>query len=384
MSAHLPSDPAKPPLQKPTLFARLTSPFVGLGLACFMAAGVLSNAYMALIEGRGVLPAQVSWPDFADGKVTGAIAGNMAHAPLPTGMAKLQRAAGWLVLGDLGPRVRKGCPGWLFLAEELMPHPGGAQAAAERARIVVRVHEQLRARGIGLMVAVVPDKSRIAAAELCGLRRSQALQDRVDRWTGQLAAAGVPVLDLATAMRELGAQGFLRTDTHWNEAGAHASARALAEALRQRRLAPPPDRRYAITAQPPAPRPGDMVRLAGLDWLPPALQPRPEMAVASRFTVVQDAASSAADDLFGDDNLPQVAAIGSSFTRTSNFVPFLSAELGLEVANFGLDGGKFAGGANAYFASAAFRQTPPKLVLWEIPERDLQTPVAGEQVTLAF
>ncbi|RML36672.1 hypothetical protein ALQ93_04821 [Pseudomonas syringae pv. pisi] len=29
--------------------------------------------------------------------------------------------------------------------------------------------------------------------------------------------------------------------------------------------------------------------------------------------------------------------------------------------------------ANLYFDNPAFRQTPPKLLIWEIPERDLQT-----------
>lgn len=381
MSEHPPT-PTKPPMQKPTLFARLTSPFAGWGLVVFMTVGVLSNVYLVFGQDRSLLPAETNWPDFIDGKVTSAIAKNMADAPLPTGMAKVQRATGWLLMDDLGDRVRQGCDGWLFLAEEMMLHPEGAQAAADRARMVQAVHQRLAARGIGMMVAVVPDKSRIAAEQLCGLRRAPALDQRAADWTRQLAAAGVPVLDLAAPLHALGAQAYLRTDTHWNETGAHASARAVALAIRERQAAPPADRRYAIEAGEPALRPGDLVRLAGLDWLPTSLQPWPETASSSRFSLL-DAPAASADDLFGDDNLPRVVAIGSSFTRTSNFVPFLAAELGLEVANFGRDGGKFAGGANAYFTSPAFKQTPPQWVVWEIPERDIQTPLAGERVDFA-
>ena len=47
-----------------------------------------------------------------------------------------------------------------------------------------------------------------------------------------------------------------------------------------------------------------------------------------------------------------------------------SASLG----NFAKDGGEFSGAARDYFASPAFRETPPQLLIWEIPERDLQSP----------
>ena len=43
-----------------------------------------------------------------------------------------------------------------------------------------------------------------------------------------------------------------------------------------------------------------------------------------------------------------------------------------------LGGGEFSGAAKDYFARPAYRQTPPKVLIWEIPERDLQTPYAGD------
>jgi alginate O-acetyltransferase complex protein AlgJ len=55
-------------------------------------------------------------------------------------------------------------------------------------------------------------------------------------------------------------------------------------------------------------------------------------------------------------------------------MPFLQRAVGASVGNFALDGGAFSGAAKAYFDSAAFKQTPPKLIVWEIPERDLQAP----------
>ena len=69
-----------------------------------------------------------------------------------------------------------------------------------------------------------------------------------------------------------------------------------------------------------------------------------------------------------------VALIGTSFSRNSNFVPFLEQALGASLGNFAKDGGEFSGAAKDYFASPAFRETPPQLLIWEIPERDLQSP----------
>ena len=50
---------------------------------------------------------------------------------------------------------------------------------------------------------------------------------------------------------------------------------------------------------------------------------------------------------------------------------------------FARDGGNFWGSAGAYFSSDAFEQTPPRLIVWEIPERTLQLPpAAGERWVL--
>jgi len=49
------------------------------------------------------------------------------------------------------------------------------------------------------------------------------------------------------------------------------------------------------------------------------------------------------------------------------------------VAHFGRDGGNFSGGAAAYFQAPDWRETPPRLVIWEIPERTLQPPATAAE-----
>ncbi|WP_420224949.1 alginate O-acetyltransferase AlgX-related protein [Pigmentiphaga litoralis] len=357
------------------------SPLAGVCFVLFLAGAAVSNAIGVIVNDVPITRQPVTLPAFLDGRVTKDIAGQLAEAPLPAIAARIERAASWLAIGDLGPRVREGCPGWLFLSDEMAVQTDGASNASARAQTVARVAHRLRSQDIDLMVAVVPDKSRIGERHLCGLLRAPELAGRVRQWVAQLNAAGVPAMDLTDAMEAPPTDTFLRTDTHWNEAGAQAAAAAVAARLLAWHDAPVrlgSRAQVTRTVASPLPRPGDLVRLAGIDGLPMAWQPPQDTVAESTFVVEADPAALDEAALFGDDALPTLALIGTSFSRTSNFVGYLQMGLQAQVANAARDGGEFAGAAAAYFASPAFTQTPPKLVVWEIPERSLQRPLAGE------
>lgn len=287
---------------------------------------------------------------------------------------RIERGAQWLVLRDWGARVREGCRGWLFLADELERHAGRHESAATRAALVARMRDALQGQGVRLLVAVVPDKSRIESAHLCELQRAPGSESRAERWVGQLRARGVDVIDLAEALGQLPGERYYRTDTHWNEQGAEAAARAIAAGLRARGL--------VADKPPPAPlsprrieRHGDLVRVAGLDGLPRGWGPGPEVAEVRHVPAV----AAASDDLFGDAALPKIALVGTSFSRTSNLVPFLARHAGEQVANAAKDGADFDGSAAAYVASPAFRDSRPRVVVWEIPERAIEPPIKASE-----
>ncbi|MCZ2496856.1 cell division protein FtsQ [Xylophilus sp. Kf1] len=381
----------------------LASRVAGAVLLLFMAAGLVSTVVAVATDRLELAPRPITASAFLDGASMRDMASALAEAPMARGAATLERQASWLAIGDLGPQVRQGCTGWLFLAEELAPQRDALEHQRARARAVVAIHDQLRQRGIQLVVAMVPDKSRIDSRQMCGLHRPPVFENRLRTWIGGLKAAGVPVIDTTPALQSLqerGQEPFLRTDTHWNEAGAAAAAQAVAGAIRALGIAPQPQQDYDIVTEPAAVRPGDLVRLAGVDGLPPRWQPAPETTVSSRFTAraaapganaspeavpgsaPAPAAASAEDELFGDQNLPTVALLGTSFSRNSHFAEFLAAAVRSPVASFARDGGNFWGSAGAYFRSDAFRQTPPRLIVWEIPERTLQLPSGDERWTL--
>lgn len=344
-------------------------------MAAFMLIGLLINI-VALSEDSATDTPPYSLADMLDGTTSKQIADELAQTVLPKEAAKLQRAANWLALGDLGPKVRRGCNNWLFLTDELTTHADGEKASQLRATQVEAVQKMLARQDIRLIVAVVPDKSRIMQDQLCGLQRPAILENRVQSWIQQLHDRGIAAVDLSQPMQASESPSFLRTDTHWNATGAQLAAQAIAAKLKEHYGAPLlPRQTVEVQTGQPHIRHGDLVRLAGVDWLPTALQPKSEEVAQLTFNVKQDPVADSADDLFGDDNLPTAALIGSSFSRTSHFDNFLSLALQTPIANMSKDGGAFSGSAHDYFRSPAYKQTPPKIVIWEIPERDLQAPL---------
>ncbi|WP_226954959.1 alginate O-acetyltransferase AlgX-related protein [Mesopusillimonas faecipullorum] len=355
------------------------------GMALFMAIGLALNGYAIFSGEPELLPPGTTVEEMLDGTASKEIAANLAKTAIPGEMAKWQRGLNWLLAGDLGPKVRQGCPNWLFLADELVVHPHRTENAAARLQTVQDIQKKLNNAGIKLLVAVVPDKSRIMSAQLCEQQRPTALSTRAQSWVQSLQQAGVAAIDLTPTLQQPDQDTYLRTDTHWNEHGAQLAAQAIAaEALKLPSDRFTPHQTSTIEPQEPKMRPGDLVRLAGIEWLPLALQPKPEVVSQSKFRILaSDPPSNAGpqeveesdDDLFGDAELPTVALIGTSFSGTSGFTDFLSHALETPVASFAKDGGEFSGSAKEYFDSQAFKQTPPKIIIWEIPERDLDAPL---------
>jgi alginate O-acetyltransferase complex protein AlgJ len=349
----------------------------GVFFVAFLAIGFVSCVWLLLSGKVEMLPPKLTLDDALHGEVTHKVAKQLSKAVVPEQAADLERGASWLLLRDTGPRVRSGCPGWLFLTDELRINRHAQSNAETKAGVVREIQQRLAKRGITLLVAVVPDKSRIASAQLCDLRRPLQLQQRAVDWVYGLNKAGVAAIDLAPTLQPLGADAYLRTDTHWSETGSAAAAKAVAQHVQAMGISATPRKDFDVQVKDPARRPGDLVRLAGLEWLPVTWQPQPETVAATQISEKAAQAQNGGDnldDLFGDDNLPNVALIGTSFSRNSNFAGFLQQALGAPIGNFAKDGGEFSGGANGYFDNPAFKQTPPKLVIWEIPERDLQTP----------
>jgi alginate O-acetyltransferase complex protein AlgJ len=345
----------------------------GIALLAILLIGLVSSLY-TLVFKHADLPAQdLSWSAAADGKSTAAIARLLQQAnPLADPLVTVDRVTAYLATGDLGARVRRGCDNWLFLTDELTLYPDRLANAQRRVKMIAEVAAYLKSRNIGLLVAPVPDKSRIEAAELCGVDRPASFETRLANFETQLKSAGVPIVDLLGPMMAAGGERYYRTDTHWDERGAKIAADAIAAAVRQANEAPTQKAEFHVTTESPRERVGDLIRLAGLDHVPYPLRPHGDRETP---TVIEQSAA-ANIGLLDETPAPELAVIGTSFSRRANFVPFLSLALAAPVVNMAEDGGGVTNAAIAYFAKPEFLKTPPRAIVWEIPERMFEEPLA--------
>jgi alginate O-acetyltransferase complex protein AlgJ len=351
-----------------------------LGLGVWQAAGTFANP-----DARQRLADNLSTEAFIAGRTTLTLNDIMAHS-LPAD-AWLRAAGGvlrWQAFGSGGPQVRPGCDGWLFLTEELRPWPGAEASLEARAAGLLRIAAELRERGIALLVAISPDKAAIQAEQLCGAPYATESRQRTAAFTARLIAGGITPVDLPGLLRAVAPAEplYFRTDTHWNARGAGLAAQAIAAAAR-----PLPLRRSSGFAARPAASeaegPGDLLRLMGLDSVPDRLRPRADLWRPPQSLTPEPATDPG---LLDDDAAatPEVVLIGSSFAMNGGFLPQLQAALGAPVASFAQAGGGFAGSAMRYFASPAWRETPPKLIIWEVLGRSLTVPASpAERAFLA-
>lgn len=307
------------------------------------------------------------------GRTAAAVNHIMAH-DLPMD-ASLRGAGGvlrWGVFGSGGPQVRVGCEGWLYLTEELRPWEGAAAAMAERAAGLARLQRALAARGITLVIAVTPDKARVVPQHLCGAPLSAQARDRHAGFMALLAGEGVRPVEVLRPLQAMGEAAWLRTDTHWSQDGAALVARLIGEATRGAALERPGG--FRDETAPARPVPGDLLRLMNLEHVPDPLRPAPDVVAVTR-TVAPEAGGGLLDDA----GAPQVVLLGSSYSVNGNFHGALQQALGAPVANFAQAGGGFSGAAQRYFSSPAWRESPPRLIVWEVLERALGQPISAEE-----
>jgi alginate O-acetyltransferase complex protein AlgJ len=331
---------------------------------------------MATPEAQERIRQTLSFQSLLKGETAAAVNHAMAHN-LPAD--PLFRATGgvirWKLFGSAGPQVRAGCDDWLYLTEELRPWPDAAAHQSARVDALKRAAARLAGQNIQLLVAVVPDKARVYAEELCGAPWSGQSQARYAGFVAELQAAGLRHLGLLPVLEEAKrtAPAFYRTDTHWSQHGAAAAAAALAPMVRQMGIEPA--ERFRTTAAPEETEgPGDLLRLMSLDKVPDWLRPAPDRQHKDT-TVAEQPAEAGGGGLLDETPVPPVTLIGSSYSVNANFHGRLQEALGVTVANFATAGGGFFRAAADYFAGEAFRDTPPRLVVWEIPERVIGQPI---------
>jgi alginate O-acetyltransferase complex protein AlgJ len=167
------------------------------------------------------------------------------------------------------------------------------------------------------------------------------------------------------------AEVFCRSDTHWTPHGAGVAARAVAEAIG--RVAPElPRSTFATTLDEVVHHAGDLSTFV------------PVASWAARGLVVDEIAVMTTEKVAGDEGAvglfdvvaAPLALVGTSYSASPlwNFSGALAEASGLEVLNVADEGRGPILPMVDFLASGDFRETPPAVVVWEIPERYLPVP----------
>lgn len=306
----------------------------------------------------------------------------------------------WLAMGSLGfaaswvplTAVAQSAPvligknsEWLFTPYEFAQQTdvGDTKATID---LFGKVNKLFEKQGIALALVIVPSKVRIHADQLPADKPLDAYTEgKYEAAYRELKSLGVNVVNLnqpflASPHRTSDTPLFLRLDTHWSPSGAALAAETIKSTIEatpalKSAVAATPEVAYTIewNKQKSATRARDLVRL-----LPAADQKpfRPEQILP--FKVTRATASQAG--LQGAGENVGILVIGSSYTNANTGYPdAIRYQLQRDLLDISIqvDKGPWVG-MEEYLKDGAYKSSKPKLIIWEIPERELRSPPSAK------
>jgi alginate O-acetyltransferase complex protein AlgJ len=362
-----------------------------LPLAAFgtlMLAAVPVNVAFLRMEDGTLSGVDVSAQRLLSGKVTGDLTARYNDAsPFKDFGIDLFGSISFLVFKEARIGTQIGREGVLFSDEEFESDTGSRARIAAVIADVRAVHSILASRGITLIVAPVPLKIDVEAEFLPGgFGVPGEVATRHAAVMAALAQAGVPAADIRASLMAGREQApvFLRTDTHWTPHGAGVAAQAIAEAataLGHSRTA-----RFEIVEGAPQTHEGDLKKFVRLLPALAHLGPRNDevVPVTARAAAEASGDTSGGESLFGDAAIP-VVLVGTSYSAdaTFGFEAQLKAALGSDVLNLAEAGKGPLAPMQAFLSGDVLKQSPPELVIWEMPVRFLDDADLAGQLRVA-
>ncbi|MDB5658925.1 MAG: hypothetical protein JWS10_1540 [Cypionkella sp.] len=274
-------------------------------------------------------------------------------------------AARYLLIGEGRKGVVVGKDGWLFTNEETRPLPVSLQPSVAK---IAEIRDQLATHGTKLIVLPLPAKVDVQSAEAASPELSAEMAGFYSDLLAKLNAAHVETVDARTPLLELvkSKPAFFATDTHWTLDGAAAVAAAIAKSG----LIPLGTAEMTRTEEPKTEFAGDLVSYVTTEGIAPMLGLIREDA--NPYLVAGTADTS---DIFAAPQV-DVVLVGTSYSANPHwsFAEALKLDLHQDVLNAAEQGQGPVKPMDSYLASESLRDTPPKVVIWEIPLRYLTDP----------
>ena len=282
----------------------------------------------------------------------------------------LWAAIDYALFGEGRPGVVLGKQNWLYTDEEFKVDNDARRQLGENLALIDWVHKELARRDIALVVAVVPAKARVYSEYLDRRKPPKLHQELYADAQATLRSDGIASADLLTplAAGKTREPTYLRTDTHWTPFGAGIAAEAIGDAARALDIGTGTE--FRTVSEGERAHRGDLFSFLPLDPYFGFLLPPADEVEQLKTEAVADSGGAG---LLGDSTNAPVALVGTSYSAEAqwNFAGALKQALRADVMNYAKDGeGPFAP-MLGYLQGADLRASPPRLVVWEIPERYL-------------
>lgn len=267
---------------------------------------------------------------------------------------------------------------WLFYRYE-QTDPAATADTNASIKLISQVQRVFERNGVALAVTLVPLKMRIYEEHLPkDFKMTPYIAGNHDRIAQALQAAKVPFIDLnaaflASPKRNSETPLYLRLDTHWSPTGAMLAAETIKAAIEAQ-----PALKSAYDQTPAARYTLNWDRRTVIskarDLVPQLPKGAPAFGDEPLLQFYVSRAKPAGGDLVGDGPEVGITLMGSSYshawTRFPDALRFTLQRdlLGISVA---ADQGSWVG-MESYLRDDAFQKRKPRLIVWEMPERDLR------------
>lgn len=269
---------------------------------------------------------------------------------------------------------------WLFTPFEFASS-SDAQDTQASLQLLEKTNKLFEQKGIALALVIVPSKIRIHSEQLPSSKPLDSYTaDKYEKVYQSLSTSGLKVVGLNQVFlnsphRSSDTPIFLRLDTHWSPTGALLAAETVKSVIDRTpslkaALDTTPEQKYTLTwgKQKVNQRARDLVKL-----LPPGAPSYPAEQTP-QFKVLRAQESQAG--LLGPADTVAITVIGSSYTNKNTGYPDglrYTLQRDLLDISIPVDQGPWVG-MEAYLRDDAFKTNKPKLIIWEIPEREMRSP----------
>jgi alginate O-acetyltransferase complex protein AlgJ len=319
--------------------------------------GFSTNADASVLNGRWAKAVETHYDD---------------EFPIKRIGTNLWAALDYKLFNEGRPGVVLGSDQWLYSDEEFHPTVNAELNLQGNYALVEGVRQTLKAKGVKLVMAVVPAKVRLYPEHLGEEKPASLHANLYQDFHKRLATDRILAPDLLGPLQQAkqnGQQVFLRTDTHWTPQGAEIAANQLARTIADKYPLSGEPQRFVTEPAQTVTHKGDLRLFLPLDPLFENMMPKQEPL--QKFTTVAAEQPAGDDALFANTEVP-VALIGTSYSANPNwnFVGALKQALNSDVVNYAEDGHGPILPMLSYLKSDAFKNSPPQVLIWEFPERN--------------